>query len=67
MALAKNCLTAKKTSGTSSPYIIEDGAAKDLSFRLRHSIYRGSGIQNEEYAPDMNDTRLIIEYPLDII
>lgn len=50
-----------------SKYIIQDGAAKDLSFRLRHSIYRGNGIQNEEYVPDMNDTRLIIEYPLDII
>lgn len=50
-----------------SKYVIQDGAAKDLSFRVRHSIYRANDVWNDAYAPDMNDTRLIIEYPLDII
>lgn len=48
-----------------SKYVIQEGAAKDLSMRVRHSIYRG----NNAYAADssMNDTRLIVEYPLDIL
>ncbi len=51
-----------------SKYVIQDGAAKDLSFRVRHSIYRANDAYNADYdTPDMNDTRLIIEYPLDII
>ena len=51
-----------------SKYIIQNGAAKDLSFRLRHSVYRANSAYNTEYdVPDLNDTRLIIEYPLDII
>lgn len=46
-------------------YVIQEGAAKDLSMRVRHAIYRG----NNAYAADssMNDTRLIVEYPLDIL
>ncbi len=51
-----------------SKYVIQEGAAKDLSFRLRHAIYRANDAYNVDYdTPDMNDTRLIIEYPLDII
>ena len=46
-------------------YVVQEGAAKDLSMRVRHSVYRG----NNAYAADssMNDTRLIVEYPLDIL
>lgn len=50
-----------------SKYVIQDGAAKDLSFRVRHSVYRANDAYNDAYVPDMNDTRLIVEYPLDII
>lgn len=50
-----------------SKYMIQEGAAKDLSFRLRHSIYRANTSSNDNWISDMNDTRLIIEYPLDII
>lgn len=51
-----------------SKYVIQEGAAKDLSFRLRHAIYRANDAYNVDYdTPDMNDTRLIVEYPLDIL
>lgn len=44
-------------------YVIQDGAAKDLSFRVRNAIYRA----NESYTGDVNDFRLIVEYPLSIL
>lgn len=44
-------------------YVIQDGAAKDLSFRVRNAIYR----TNSSYGPDVNDFRLIVEYPLSIL
>jgi len=50
-----------------SKYVIQDGAAKDLSFRVRHSVYRSNDAGAEASYSDRNDTRLIIEYPLDII
>lgn len=50
-----------------SKYVIQDGAAKDLSFRVRYSNYRANGALNTDYYPDMNDLRLIVEYPLSIL
>lgn len=44
-----------------SKYVIQEGAAKDLSFRVRHAAYRAN------FGRDLNDTRLIIEYPLSIL
>ncbi|MEO4047854.1 OprD family porin [Pseudomonas sp. CAU 1711] len=44
-----------------SKYVIQEGAAKDLSFRVRHAVYRAN------FGRDLNDTRLIIEYPLDVL
>lgn len=50
-----------------SKYVIQEGAAKDLSFRLRSAIYRANSDQNANYASDMNDVRLIVEYPLSVL
>ena len=44
-------------------YVIQEGAAKDLSFRVRNAIYRA----NESYSGDVNDFRLIVEYPLSVL
>ncbi|MBD9424953.1 OprD family porin [Pseudomonas sp. PDM15] len=48
-------------------YVIQEGAAKDLSFRLRHAIWRANDAYNSAYGDDLNDTRLIVEYPLDVL
>ncbi|MDA7086053.1 OprD family porin [Pseudomonas sp. SA3-5] len=44
-------------------YVIQEGAAKDLSFRVRNAIYR----TNSDNGPDVNDFRLIVEYPLSVL
>jgi imipenem/basic amino acid-specific outer membrane pore len=44
-------------------YVIQEGAAKDLSFRVRNAIYRA----NSSYDSDKNDFRLIVEYPLSVL
>ncbi|MCG4453814.1 OprD family porin [Pseudomonas sp. MMS21-TM103] len=48
-------------------YVIQEGAAKDLSFRVRNAIWRANGVQNDEYGADVNDFRLIVEYPLSVL
>ncbi len=48
-------------------YVVQEGAAKDLSFRLRSSIWRANSVQNDEYGADLNDFRLIIDYPLSVL
>ncbi|TDK52568.1 OprD family porin [Pseudomonas moraviensis] len=49
-----------------SKYVVQEGPAKDLSFRLRYAMYRSNGAYSG-YSSDNNDTRLIIEYPLNIL
>ncbi|WP_462382474.1 OprD family porin [Pseudomonas sp. Marseille-QA0892] len=44
-------------------YVIQNGPAKDLSFRARQAFYR----TNTSYGGDVNDFRLIVEYPLSIL
>ncbi|VVM87751.1 Porin D [Pseudomonas fluorescens] len=44
-------------------YVMQEGPAKDLSFRLRSAVYRA----NSDYNNDNNDVRVIIEYPLSIL
>lgn len=44
-------------------YVVQEGAAKDLSFRVRNAIYRA----NDSYTGDVNDFRVIVEYPLDVL
>lgn len=48
-------------------YVLQEGPAKDLSFRLRFAAYRANDVHNENYYPDNNDARLIVEYPLSIL
>ncbi|HLA32358.1 MAG TPA: OprD family porin [Pseudomonas sp.] len=44
-------------------YVIQEGAAKDLSFRVRNAVLRGdTGV-----TTDRNDFRLIVEYPLEVL
>ncbi|MDG9881701.1 OprD family porin [Pseudomonas sp. GD04058] len=50
-----------------SKYVMQEGPAKDLSFRVRYAVYRANDAYQEDYTPDNNDVRLIIEYPLSIL
>ena len=49
-----------------SKYVLQEGPAKDLSFRVRFANYRANGAY-QNYSSDNYDTRLIIEYPLSIL
>jgi imipenem/basic amino acid-specific outer membrane pore len=42
-------------------YTIQEGAAKDLMFRVRNAFYRNND------GGDVNDFRLIVEYPLSVL
>ncbi|MDD0842507.1 OprD family porin [Pseudomonas sp. Gutcm_11s] len=44
-------------------YTIQSGAAKDLSFKVRNSIYR----TDTNFSNDLNEWRLFAEYPLEIL
>ena len=48
-------------------YVVQDGAAKDLSFKLRNSIYRSNAAMRDAYSRDLNEIRAFIEYPLSIL
>ena len=49
-------------------YVLQNGAAKDLSFRLRQATYRANdAAQNGADRADINEVRLIVEYPLSIL
>jgi len=51
-----------------SKYVMQEGPAKDLSFRLRSAVYRNNGNYNVASGnPDNNDVRIIVEYPLNIL
>jgi imipenem/basic amino acid-specific outer membrane pore len=43
-------------------YVVQGGAAKDLSFRLRQATHRATSFES-----DIDEVRLIIEYPLSIL
>ncbi|MGY2257920.1 OprD family porin [Pseudomonas sp. SDO55104_S430] len=43
-------------------YVVQSGSAKDLSFRVRQATHRASS-----YESDVDEVRLIIEYPLSIL
>lgn len=45
-------------------YVLQSGAAKDLSFRVRQATYRSEGVLD---TPDIDEVRLIVEYPLSIL
>ncbi|MGH8381061.1 OprD family porin [Pseudomonas sp.] len=47
-------------------YVLQEGAAKDLSFRIRQATYRsGDGVYYG--SPSIDELRLIVEYPLSIL
>lgn len=48
-------------------YVVQDGAAKDLSFTLRQATYRGNSDANLNSGKDVDEVRLITSYPLDIL
>ncbi|MBX9754377.1 MAG: OprD family porin [Pseudomonadaceae bacterium] len=48
-------------------YVFQDGPAKDLSLRLREAVYRANEQANGVYGSDVNEVRLIAEYPLSIL
>lgn len=43
-------------------YVVQSGAAKDLSLRLRQATHRATAFDN-----DLNEVRLIVEYPLSLL
>ncbi|MDU9391484.1 OprD family porin [Pseudomonas sp. zfem002] len=49
-----------------SKYVLQEGPAKDLSFRVRYAVYRSNEAYSG-YSADLNDLRLIVEYPLSIL
>ena len=48
-------------------YVFQDGAAKDLSIRVRHSTWRANGEANGALGDDLDEIRVITEYPLSIL
>jgi len=51
-------------------YVVQEGAAKDLSFRVRHASWRGNSDMaffGSAGGTASDEVRLITEYPLDIL
>jgi imipenem/basic amino acid-specific outer membrane pore len=46
-------------------YVLQEGPAKDLSFRFRSAVYRANDALGN--TGNNNDVRLIVEYPLSIL
>jgi len=44
--------------------VVQEGPAKDLSIRLRQAFHRANA---DEYGGDINDFRVIVDYPLSIL
>ena len=45
-------------------YVVQSGAAKDLSVRVRNAVHRANDDQGEG---DINEVRVIVEYPLSVL
>lgn len=45
-------------------YVVQSGAAKDLSFRIRQAWHRGNAAEADG---DVNEFRLIVDYPISIL
>ena len=49
-------------------YVVQSGAAKDLSLHLRNATYRANGaVHAATDNRDVNEVRFIAEYPLSIL
>ncbi|MFP6849589.1 MAG: OprD family porin [Pseudomonas sp.] len=55
--------------GLSAKYVIQEGAAKDLSFRIAHNITRGDNVASAgaSSTSDVNEVRIFIDYPLSVL
>ena len=47
-------------------YVVQSGPVKDLSLKLRNSIYRSNNALSDA-SPDLNEIRAFVEYPLSIL
>lgn len=43
-------------------YVVQSGSLKDMSFRVRQATTRAT-----DFESDLNEVRLIIEYPLQLL
>lgn len=43
-------------------YVVQSGAARDLSFRVRQATVR-----SDSFESDLDEVRLIVEYPLQVL
>lgn len=48
-------------------YVVQEGAAKGLAFKLRQATYRGNDAANINAGSDNDEVRFSTEYPLDIL
>lgn len=48
-------------------YTVQNGPAKDLSFRLRSSVLRGNSSVNGQNVQDTNEVRFYVNYPLSVL
>ncbi len=56
--------------GLQAKYVIQEGAAKDLSFRVAHNLTRADKVAasaSDSTAGDLNEVRIFIDYPLDVL
>jgi imipenem/basic amino acid-specific outer membrane pore len=47
-------------------YVVQNGPAKDLSFKIRQATYRGNSDANINAGADEDEIRMITSYPLNI-
>lgn len=45
-------------------YVVQTGPAKNLSFRIRQAFHRANADENEG---DVNEFRLIVDYPISVL
>ena len=48
-------------------YTVQNGPAKDLSFRLRSSVLRANSDVNSQNVQDTNEVRFYVNYPLSVL
>src|SRR3546814_18914351 len=48
-------------------YVGQSGPAKDLSLKLRNSIYRSNSDMRDYYSDDLNEIRALIQYQQSIL
>ncbi|MDQ7985464.1 OprD family porin [Pseudomonas sp. G34] len=70
---ADNIQTAESNNGKEHEffnqvkYTVQNGPAKDLSFRLRGSVLRANSAVNDQNVADTNEVRFYVNYPLSVL